>query len=112
MKYVDTEALARLFGKVLPFSADYFAKQIEKTLVKINAGMVRPEYAGAADVLLANNRANKQGIWKATMIMILTLLLNTFLTTMSQEGNLTHPSTWAPKLVARRTKRIGEYFTI
>jgi hypothetical protein len=64
MKYVDTEALARLFGKVLPFSADYFAKQIEKTLVKINAGMVRPEYAGAADVLLANNRANKQGIWK------------------------------------------------
>ena len=64
MKYVDTEALARLFGKVLPFSVEYFAKHIEKTLVNINNGIQRPEFAGAADILLANNRANKQGTWE------------------------------------------------
>lgn len=64
MKYVGSEALARLFGKVLPFSVEYFARHIEKILVNINDGIVRPEFAGASDVLLANNRANKQGTWE------------------------------------------------
>lgn len=64
MQYVDTGALARLFGKVLPFSVEYFAKHIEKILVSTNSGVVRPEFAGAADVLLANNRAIKQGTWE------------------------------------------------
>lgn len=64
MKYVDTEAIARLFGKVLPFSVDYFANHIEKTLVNINESTVHPELTGAADVLLANNRVNKQGMWE------------------------------------------------
>jgi hypothetical protein len=75
MKYVDSEALARLFGKVLPFSVEYFAKHIEKILVNINDGMVRSEFAGAADVLLANNRANKQGTWERDIPLSFLLLL-------------------------------------
>lgn len=63
MKYVDTEALARLFGKVLPFSVKYFANHVEKVLVNLNNGITRPEFTGAVDVLLANNRDNKQGTW-------------------------------------------------
>lgn len=63
MKYVSTEAVARLFGKVLPFSAEYFANHVEKTLVRLENGWVRPEFAGASSILLTNNRANKQGTW-------------------------------------------------
>lgn len=63
MKYVDTKALERLFGMVLPFSVEFFSHHVEKILVNINDGMIRPEFAGVADVLLANNRANKQGTW-------------------------------------------------
>jgi len=64
MNYVDIDALSRLFGKVLPFSVEYFAQHIENTLVGINKGLPRPEFAGAADILLANNRENKQGSWE------------------------------------------------
>jgi hypothetical protein len=63
MKYVSTEAIAQLFGKVLPFSVEYFANHIEHTLITLEGGRVRPEFAGASSILLANNRANKQGTW-------------------------------------------------
>lgn len=65
MKYVDIDALVRLLGKVLPFSVEYFATHIEKTLVNINEGLVRPDLAlsNSADILLANNRTNKRGMW-------------------------------------------------
>ena len=64
MKYVDIDALARLFGKVLPFSVEYFANHIEKTLENINNDKAHLNLVGAADVLIANNRSNKQGMWE------------------------------------------------
>ena len=63
MRYVDTDALARLLGKLLPFSVQFFAGIIEQNLAMINAGKILTRLTGAADALLANNRANKRGVW-------------------------------------------------
>lgn len=64
LKYLDNDALDRLVGKVLPFAAEYYARHIEQILVRINDGQVFPRFAGSADVMLANNRANKEGVWE------------------------------------------------
>jgi len=112
MKYVDSEALARLFGKVLPFSVEYFAKHVEKILMNINDGMVRPEFAGAADVLLANNRANKQGTWELYKDYDFDIFGNYVPDNNVAGGKLETGLLVDTKTNSKMKKKIGVFFTV
>lgn len=112
MKYVDTEALARLLGKVLPFSVKYFAKHIENILVNINNGIVRPEFAGAADVLLANNRANKQGTWELYKDYDFDIVGNYVSNNNVAEEKLEPSLLVDSKTKSKVEKKIGVFFTV